>query len=127
MASFNVRSAAEAASARTEAPWGSLTWLASGEINGCEGLTLGRVVIHSGQGNPRHTHETCDEVLYLMSGSLSHSIGDETVLMEAGDTIFVPGGAVHHAVSVGDGDADMIVVYSSGRRDFVPEADGQSE
>jgi len=98
--------------------WGSLCWLASKKIGNAEGITLGRVVIKSGQSNPRHRHGNCEEVLYLLRGKLEHSIGDEQVVMEAGDTLVVPAGIVHNAVSLGEEDADMIVAYSSGEREF---------
>ncbi|HIG45791.1 MAG TPA: hypothetical protein EYQ20_04975 [candidate division Zixibacteria bacterium] len=38
--------------------------------------------------------------------------------MTAGDTLVLPAGVMHNAVSKGDMDADMIVTYSSGERDF---------
>jgi oxalate decarboxylase/phosphoglucose isomerase-like protein (cupin superfamily) len=41
--------------------------------------------------------------------------------MNAGDTLVVPPGIMHNAVNIGEGDADMIVAYSSGTRDFHPE------
>ena len=107
---------------RAETSWGSLRWLASREIGNVQDLTLGRVVIRRGQQNPRHCHRTCEEVLYLLSGRLEHTVGDETVALGPGDTLAIPAGVFHNARSVGDEDADMIVAYSSGERDFVLEA-----
>lgn len=105
-------------SQRQETGWGSLEWLASRGIGNAQGLTLGRVIIKKGQSNPRHGHNACEEVLYLLAGRLEHTIGDETVVVEAGETIAIPPGVFHNAVSVGDVDADMIVAYSAGDRDF---------
>jgi len=110
-----------AAANRIEEEWGSLTWLASGSIGNAEGLTLGRVIIRKGHANPRHAHDTCEEVLYLLKGRLEHTVGDETVILNPGDTLAVRGGVFHNAVSIGDEDADMIVVYSSATRDFRKE------
>ena len=53
-----------------------------------------------------------------------YPMGEETVVLEAGDTLTVAAGLVHHAVNVGEEDAEMIVAYSSGVRDFVVEAEG---
>ncbi len=103
---------------RIEEDWGSLIWLAGEKQGNAEGLTLGRVVIKRGCSNPRHGHTTCEEVLYLMAGELDHTFGDQVVHMQAGDTLRVPAGIYHNAKSVGDVDADMIVVYDSARRDF---------
>jgi quercetin dioxygenase-like cupin family protein len=97
--------------------WGTLTWLASAEFTSSH-ITVGRVVIKQGRSNPRHCHDNCEEVLYLLQGELKHSFADESVEMTAGDTLVLPAGVMHNAVSKGDMDADMIVTYSSGERDF---------
>lgn len=115
---YTVRRAAEAAQARIVEGWGSLNWLASAAIGNAEGVTVGRVTIEPGQANPRHSHSTCEEVLYLLSGRLEHWIGDASVILEPGDTLTVPANVAHYAANVGDEDADMIVAYSSGERDF---------
>ena len=98
--------------------WGSLHWLASGAIGNATGLTLGRVRIDAGAANPRHVHDNCEEVLYLLAGRLRHSVGDESVELEAGDVLVVGPGIVHHAEAIGDEAADMIVAYSSAQRAF---------
>ena len=46
----------------------------------------------------RHAHPACQEVLYLLAGKLEHTLGDESVTMEAGDSIVVPPGANHNAL-----------------------------
>jgi quercetin dioxygenase-like cupin family protein len=113
-----VRTAADNDANRIDEDWGSLCWLAGKKIGNVEGLTFGRVTIKPGQANPRHRHNDCEEVLYLLSGRLEHSIGDETVTLNPGDILAVPAGVAHHAVNTGDTIADMIVAYSSGERDF---------
>ena len=111
----------EAAQQRVDQPWGSLTWLASKAIAGCEGVTVGRVAIRAGANNPPHSHSNCEEVLHLLAGRLEHWMGDEAVILEPGDTLAVAAGVPHHARSIGDVDADMIVAYSAGQRDFRKE------
>jgi quercetin dioxygenase-like cupin family protein len=114
----HVRPASDAEAATTHEDWGSLCWLAGHKVGNAEGLTLGRVVIKPGMSNPRHVHPNCEEALYLMAGRLEHTLGDETVVLEAGDTIVLDAGVPHNATSTGDVDADMIVAYSSGERGF---------
>lgn len=109
---------------RIEESWGSLIWLAGKQMGNMDGLTLGRVVIRRGMSNPRHSHPNCGEVLYLLSGRLDHTIGDDRVIMEPGDTLVVPAGVPHNATSIGETDADMMVAYDSGDRQFRPEANG---
>ena len=113
--------ASEAEEAINNQPWGSLCWVANQEVGNVEDLTLGRVVIKRGQSNPRHAHPSCEEVLYLLSGRLEHTLGNETYSLEPGDTLAIPPGVFHNAVSTGEEDAVMIVAYSTGKRDFVLE------
>lgn len=114
-------SKADSDSAKIVESWGSLTWLANKSIIGTRGVTVGRVVIKKGMCNPRHSHPNCEEVLYLLSGRLEHTIGDEKIIVESGDSILIAAGVAHNAVSIGDCDADMIVVYNSPSRQMVGE------
>ncbi|HOE65982.1 MAG TPA: cupin domain-containing protein [Candidatus Hydrogenedentes bacterium] len=118
MMSDGVRSAAAAQAEKRVESWGSLEWLASKQIGNAKGLTLGRVIIKPGQCNPRHRHNACEEILYLLAGTLEHSVGEKTIVLRAGDTLTAPAGVFHNAVNIGDVDADMIVAYDSGARDF---------
>lgn len=120
-----VRPVADARAATAHTSWGSLNWLANKALTN-SAVTVGRTVIHEGMCNPRHCHPKCEEVLYLLSGRLRHTIGDQEVVLEPGDTIVIPKGVFHNAINIGQGDADMIVVFSSGERDFLLEQDAQA-
>lgn len=98
--------------------WGTLRWVASKPIAGINGLTLGRVVIKKGKANPPHRHPNCDELLLLTKGKLRHVVGRKSFTLNAGDTLVIPKNAVHWAKSTGRTDAEMIVAYNSGRREF---------
>jgi len=115
-------SAAEAEAKKDVKNWGSLQWLANAELGNADGLTVGRVVITQGKCNPRHAHPNCEEVLYLLAGKLEHTIGEEKIVLNPGDALTVSAGVFHNATSIGDQDADMIVVYSDASRGFVPES-----
>lgn len=123
---YKVLSNEDATRQRAEAGWGSLTWLASAQLGNAAGLTLGRVVIRTGESNPRHCHRNCEEILYLLSGQLEHSIGADTVTLKSGDSLTIPAGVFHNAASTGEEDADMIVAYSSAQRDFVLESEASA-
>ena len=118
---YSVRKATEAAAGRVDEDWGGLTWLAGAALGNAESITVGRVIIKRGRANPRHGHPNCEEVLYLLRGKLEHTVGDETVILEPGDTLVVKAGVNHNAVSIGDEDADMLVAYSSGDRQIEHE------
>ncbi|MHC4480080.1 MAG: cupin domain-containing protein [Planctomycetota bacterium] len=99
-------------------PWGSITWLVSGQIGNSETMTFGRVVIRAGCANDEHRHENCDEILHLLAGELEHGAGAGRLLrLMPGDTITLPAGTGHSARSVGQEDAVMVVAYSSAYRE----------
>ena len=117
----DVRRDAQAEAATVGEDWGQLTWLAGRSVGNADGVTLGRVVIGEGRSNPRHAHHGCEEVLHLVSGELTHTVGEDQVVLHGGDTLVVPAGQFHNATNTGSGDAVMFVAYSSGDRDFEPE------
>jgi quercetin dioxygenase-like cupin family protein len=118
---MQLRGASEAEAKRIVESWGSLNWLASKAIGNAEGLTLGHVIVKKGCANPAHRHNHSEEVLYLLRGRLDHRIGEERIIVNAGDTITIPPGVGHQAINIGDQDAEMIVAYPTGARDFVAE------
>lgn len=99
-----------------ETPWGKLIWQVSAERGNSEVLTVGRCILDHGQANGRHYHPDCDEVLEVLSGSIIHSWGDKEVPMERGDVISIPAGVVHNARNVGQGTAELLIVFSTGYR-----------
>ncbi len=115
---YRVLRAGEAAEHCIRADWGSLRWLAGRALGNATGLTLGHVVLRPGMSNPPHRHPNCEEALYLLKGRLRHDVGDEQVVLEAGDTLVVDAALPHHAVNIGEEDAEMIVAYSSADRQF---------
>ncbi len=104
-----------------EFPWGSITWLVSGQIGNSESMTFGRVVIRSGHVNQGHRHANCDEILHLLRGELRHTADEDIFHLRAGDTITLPAGTSHRAECVSEDDAVMVVAYSSPKRGMVPE------
>lgn len=116
------RSRAEAEAERIEEPWGSLNWLANDALGNSANLTLGRVIIKKGHSSPRHSHPNCDEVLYLLKGKLKHIVGNQTFVVEPGDTTVAPANTAHITLNIGDEDADFILAYSSGDRRFREES-----
>ncbi|WP_235886257.1 cupin domain-containing protein [Paenibacillus cymbidii] len=101
--------------------WGTLFWFADKALIGCNSLTLGRTILKPGRRNERHCHTNCDEILYVWKGKLEHSVGDASFVLNEGDTLHIPAGVFHHALNIGDEDADLMMTYSSGERDFVVE------
>ena len=90
----------------------AIKWLFSGQTAPSAAQTLGYVVIHPGQKNPLHAHPNCEELLYLISGELEHSLNEASFRLKPGDAIRVPVGAKHDARCVSAEPATMVVCYS---------------
>ncbi len=102
-----------------EFDWGSTAWSISGDAGNSESMMLGDVIIKAGLANGHHMHANCDEILYLITGTMIHFADDaEQMPMGPGDVIFIPAGVAHHAECTSDVDAKMIVIYSSPRREI---------
>ena len=101
------------------APGYRITWLFSGQTAPGAEQTLGYVVIEPSAKNPLHAHPNCEEVLYLLSGELEHSLNGAVYRLGPGDAIRVPAGAKHDARCVGAEPATMVVCYSAPDREMV--------
>jgi quercetin dioxygenase-like cupin family protein len=98
--------------------FGELCWHVNATLVPGTNMTLGEVTIDAGFANPLHRHDNCEELLYLIEGTLEHRIGDEWFTMGPGDVIRVPVGVPHQGRNAGDGPARMVVAYDSGDRHF---------
>ncbi|MHC4444654.1 MAG: cupin domain-containing protein [Planctomycetota bacterium] len=99
--------------------WGWLQWLMNDKIDPQAAMTFGLVQINAGKENPMHIHPNCEEILYMVSGSCDHRIGDQTVKLQEGQIIRIPAGVPHRAKTSGAKPMKAVIVYSSGNRQFV--------
>lgn len=97
-------------------PWGRITWLVSHSLHNSETMTVGRVMIKAGHGNPVHRHPNCDEVLHVLHGRIEHTLGAAKYVMYAGDAISIPAGEWHNARALDEIDAEMVICFSSANR-----------
>jgi quercetin dioxygenase-like cupin family protein len=97
--------------------WGEILWLDSAELTTSDSLTVGKVTIYPDEQNDEHCHPNCDESLYLRSGELEHTVGDESITLTPGDLIHIPEGERHRATNTGSDDAVAVIVYDTGTRD----------
>lgn len=100
-------------------PWGSIRWLMSSQLDVDAAQTFGIVQINAGQRNSLHSHPNCEELLYVLSGSCEHIVGDKKVILHAGDLIRVPIGVRHQAIVLGNEPLRAVISYSSGVRKVV--------
>jgi quercetin dioxygenase-like cupin family protein len=104
-----------------ETPWGRLIWMVSGSRGNSTTMTVGKCFIQPGQANPRHFHPNCDEVLYVVRGTIEHSVDDEITRMGPGDVVSIPQGRLHNAHNIGDDEAEFIISFSTPDRRTVGE------
>ena len=65
-------------------------------------------VIEPGAGAPTHFHNSADEVIVVLDGTLEMWIGDERRLVGANHTVALPAGVPHGFVAVGPGPARIL-------------------
>jgi quercetin dioxygenase-like cupin family protein len=71
-------------------------------------------VIEPGAGAPTHFHDSADEVIVVLDGTLELWIGDERRHVGANHTVSLPAGVPHGFVAVGPGPATILA--------FLPQA-----
>jgi len=103
---------------KLEFSWGWIRWLMTSKLDADAEMTFGIVEIFPAQANPPHVHANCEEQLYVLSGSCEHWIGNQKVVLKAGDVIRIPRGVPHKARTFDKEGMKAIIVYSSGDRQF---------
>src|SRR5512135_708698 len=63
-------------------------------------FALRRFTMQQGGGMPRHTN-TVEHEQYVLGGSATITIGDETYQVKTGDVVFIPEGVVHSYQNAG--------------------------
>ncbi len=100
-------------------PWGAIRWMMDSKIDSGAAQTFGIVQINAGQRNALHSHPNCEEILYVLSGSCEHIVGNRKVILHPGDLIRVPVGVPHQAIVIGNEPLRAVISYSSGDRKVV--------
>jgi quercetin dioxygenase-like cupin family protein len=88
------------------------TMLQKGDLSfgGREAITA-RADFGAGATSGRHTHPG-EEVGYLLEGALRVEIDGKPVMrLKAGDTFFIPNGAIHNATTEGAAGAAVVSTY----------------
>jgi quercetin dioxygenase-like cupin family protein len=109
---------------RVPTGWGELNWKITGDSMAGAEMTFGTCFIKPGQRNPLHSHPNCEELLYVISGTCEHRLGDETIMLGAGDVIRIPQDVRHWARAVGEEPVLALIVFSTGQRRAVDHEGG---
>jgi quercetin dioxygenase-like cupin family protein len=73
------------------------------------GFHMRRFVMEPGGGMPRHTN-TVEHQQYVLRGTATIGIGDETYRVHAGDVLHIPGGTPHWYRAEGDEPFEFLCV-----------------
>jgi len=107
----------------------------AGEVQKGSGAAVLEYVTSKGEEPPSHTHETENEMFYVLEGSLTFQCGQETFDLEQGGFIFLPRG-IEHSYTIRSTEPVRLLVITSpvregtsrGWRGFVADMElGQGE
>jgi quercetin dioxygenase-like cupin family protein len=104
-------------------PWGSIRWLMNGKIDPDAEQTFGIVEINAGQSNALHLHPNSEELLYVLSGSCEHIVGDKKVTLHPGDLVRIPRNTNHQAFVTGKEALRAVISYSTPDRQVLNAGD----
>jgi quercetin dioxygenase-like cupin family protein len=65
-----------------------------------------------GKGVPRHTHTCEDEALFVLSGELEATVGDEIFTLRAGETLIAPRNIPHQLRNSGSVANHYLIMFS---------------
>ncbi len=67
-----------------------------------------------GKSSLPHILKECSEVYYFLKGKAKVVIGEEEQLVEAGDTVYIPAGAVQYVENQGEVKLEFLCIVSPG-------------
>ena len=95
--------------------WGTIKWLVTPHLDAGAGLTTGEVIIYPGQGHAPHQHPGEEEVIYVISGTGSQTVGDGAAFdISEGDAIYIPADTLHSTYNTTWSPLRLVVVYTPG-------------
>jgi mannose-6-phosphate isomerase-like protein (cupin superfamily) len=80
---------------------------------GADGMTLIESLAPEGDSPPLHVHGTEDELFHVLEGTLLVRLGDDELVLEAGESVLAPKG-VPHTYRVESTQARWLVMTTSG-------------
>src|SRR5262245_61068077 len=109
----------------TKYPWGWIRWMMNAKVEPGAAQTFGIVEIAGKGRNTLHKHPNCEELLYVLSGTATHQIGDQKVEIKKGDLIRVPANTPHMAIVTSAEPLRAVISYSSGDRQVIDLGPGK--
>lgn len=69
-----------------------------------------RVDFAQGASFPKHSHPGV-EIAYVLSGSIEYEMDGKTIRLQAGESLYIPAGAVHSAKNIGSKTTSELATY----------------
>jgi quercetin dioxygenase-like cupin family protein len=87
------------------------------EVREGSGAALVEYTTRKGEEPPNHTHQTEDEMFYVLEGALTFRCREEAFDLEQGDFIFLPHGVEHGYTIRSEDPVRLLVVTAPARKD----------
>lgn len=102
----------------TQEMMGARVHFLANPANGASETLVIRGTVNAGATFPAHSHDR-EEILIIISGAATFTIGEETGSVSAGDVVVVPAGALHEFEA--SEDLDVIGVMPTETKTFAPD------
>ena len=73
-------------------------------------MTVSKTVLHAGMQTRGHTHRDDDELYYFVEGDGIMVLNNTSLMVTAGDYVFVERGVFHKMVNTSKGEGDLIFI-----------------
>jgi quercetin dioxygenase-like cupin family protein len=95
---------------REKLHWGSLGWCCRPSTTGAKDLVVIEVTLAPGGGHAFHKHPRQEEVIYCIDGEVEQWLDQQMRVLKSGDSIYIPGGAVHASFNTSKRDAKLLAI-----------------
>lgn len=85
----------------------------AGETRGRNSVAVTEYTTRKGEEPPSHTHQTEDEMFYVLEGAIAFRCGEASFELEKGGFIFLPCGIEHSYTILSEEPVRLIVVTAS--------------
>ena len=92
-------------------PGNQMTFIATGKETG-GAFFLAQMTVLPGGGPPPHIHRHEDESFFVLEGTLTIRVGEDTITASAGDFAYLPRGIAHAFKNTGEATAKALVLIT---------------
>jgi quercetin dioxygenase-like cupin family protein len=100
-----------------EYEWGAIKWICDAKITPESTQSFGYAYVLPGKTNPEHSHNSCEEIIYMLSGELDVCFDGGRTKVRPGQTAVIPKGLHHSVVNEGWEPVVYVASFSAMLRD----------